>query len=113
MSILILAVFGIMGLMFVFFGIAFLNGRCVFMLAGYNTMSESERKKYDVKAWLKSTGKTAIMFGILFVLFGVLVSLELLSDHRFVMGIIFSAICVGIAILSIVRTKNGEKFLLK
>lgn len=46
-------------------GIIFLTGRGAFLLAGYNTMSKSEKEKYDSTALCKFMGKIFLPLGVL------------------------------------------------
>ena len=46
-------VYGAMILLFVFFGVLFACGRGQSLIAGYNTASEWERRKYDEKKLLR------------------------------------------------------------
>lgn len=55
-------------------GIMLLRGKWAVLIAGYNTMSKKEKRRYDEKALCRFTGK--IMFGfaigsVLFILGGI------------------------------------------
>ena len=62
---LVFAIFGGVGALFVILGIFFLTGRNPFLLAGYNTMPENVRATYDGKALCKFIGKILLPIGIL------------------------------------------------
>lgn len=57
---------------FLFFSIMFLNGKGAMLIAGYNTLDEEERAKYDEKALCKAVGKLilSICGAMLFFIYG-------------------------------------------
>lgn len=57
---------------FLFLSIIFLNGKGAMLLAGYNTLDEAERAKFDEKALCKAVGKLllSICGAMLFFIYG-------------------------------------------
>ena len=64
--------------LFIILGIFLLNGKGSFLLAGYNTMSREEKKKYDVVKLTKLMGKMmfALSFSMLFWIFSIVFNRE-------------------------------------
>lgn len=57
---------------FLMFSILLLNGKGAMLIAGYNTLDEKERAKYDEKALCKAVGKLilSICGAMLFFIYG-------------------------------------------
>lgn len=60
-----LIITGILGLVIVFLAVVLLFGKGEFLIAGFNTMSENEKKRYDSKALCQFIGKILLPIGIL------------------------------------------------
>ncbi|MDR3310108.1 MAG: DUF3784 domain-containing protein [Oscillospiraceae bacterium] len=60
-----LIITGLIGLLLVSMGIVLLTGRGAFLIAGYNTMSKSEKAKYDAAALCRFMGKILLPIGLL------------------------------------------------
>jgi TRAP-type C4-dicarboxylate transport system permease large subunit len=60
-----LVITGFIGLLLVAAGIVLLTGRGSFLIAGYNTMSANEKKKYNAKSLCKFMGKIILPIGLL------------------------------------------------
>ena len=58
-------VFGLTSLLMIVMGVLFIKGKGGNLLAGYNTMSEEEKEKYDKPALLKAAGKLMILCALL------------------------------------------------
>jgi hypothetical protein len=59
------------------FGIVFWNNKGSNLLSGYNTMTATEKSKYNEKALLKNTAKAMFLLAILHVLTGILFMVSL------------------------------------
>lgn len=90
---------------FVLAGIMLLRGKWAFLIAGYNTMSKKEKKRYDEKALCRFTGK--IMLG--FALGSVLFILGGIFNNDILDGIGFSIIIV-LAVFMVVYMNTGNRF---
>lgn len=64
-----LVIVGIISLPLIVLGIFFLKGRGANFIAGYNTMSPREKRRYDSKALCKFMGKIVLPIGLLIPLF--------------------------------------------
>ncbi len=60
-----LIITGILGLVIVILAVVLLFGKGEFLIAGFNTMSENEKKRYDSKALCRFIGKILLPIGIL------------------------------------------------
>ena len=97
-------VFGLMTLLFLAMGIAFSRGKGQGLIAGWNTMSEKEREKYEEKKLMK------LMAGGMFVFAGcmVLVLIGLLTGLRPLRVLAWAAVVVTVAVL-VVRANTAVK----
>ena len=97
-------VFGLMTLLFLVMGIAFSRGKGQRLIAGYNTMSEKEREKYDEKKLMK------LMAGGMFVFAGcmVLALIGILTELRPLRILAWAAVVVTVAVL-IVRANTAVR----
>ena len=100
---LLLIIFGIKGILLVALGIYLLTGRGWFLLAGYNTMSKSEKEKYDIEALCKFNGKIALSIGILTLFMG------FESIIRWFIWV-YVAIVIFLCIFAAVYCKTGNRF---
>lgn len=95
------------GLIFLILGILIKFGKMYFLIAGYNTMSEEEKKKYDIQGIANVFWNA--MFGMVIVIFtGYLVAnwLENFAIHIFTFWI---AILIGIPYLLIASNSKKHK----
>ena len=67
----------LIGMSFLFVAIGFIvtENNAKYLLSGYNTMSEEERKKVDIKAYIPYFRKFHIILGISFLVFGYVINL--------------------------------------
>lgn len=81
------------------------KGKGAFLIAGYNTMSEEEKAKWDEIALCKFMGK--IMYGVAFSL--LLLTLSELVKHQifFIGGMI---LCIGLPIFAVIYSNAGKRF---
>ncbi len=98
---------GLLALLFLFFGLLFARGKGRGLIAGYNTMSERERAKYDEKKLLR------IMRNGMFALAGCMVVglVGTLLQSKAIMwtghGLLL-AVCIVLVICANTRTKRKE-----
>ncbi|MBO1002856.1 DUF3784 domain-containing protein [Pseudogracilibacillus auburnensis] len=104
MTILILIQVFIM-ILFAVIGLIFINGKGASLIAGYNSMSEAEKEKYDEVALAKFMGK--MMFALIFSMIFWLLSTLLSMDWLLYVGII---LFVGIVLFIVVYANTGERF---
>lgn len=90
---------------FLIFSILLSKGKGAFLLAGYNTMSDSEKANYDETALCKFMGK--IMFGVSFSLFLFALSEWLENQFIFVMALILLPIFIQ---FGVVYANTGNRF---
>jgi len=82
-----------------------LTGRGSFLIAGYNTMPESEKEKYDAVALSKFIGKILLPIAILTILVGIEILLQLWW-FWVIWGVSFTALIV----FAIVYANTGNRF---
>jgi hypothetical protein len=90
---------------FFILGIFLLKGKGAFFIAGYNTLSESEKAQYDEKALCQFMGK--MMFGLSFSM--LLWALSELLDIQ-VLFIIGMTLFIGLIVFILVYSNTGERF---
>ncbi|MDQ0232652.1 DUF3784 domain-containing protein [Metabacillus malikii] len=83
----------------------FSKGKGAVLIAGYNTMSDSEKSQYDEVALCKFTGK--IMYGVSFCIL-LLAIAELLNLH--LLMIIAVILLIIIITVALIYTKTGNRF---
>ncbi|MFJ7666220.1 DUF3784 domain-containing protein [Lysinibacillus sp. NPDC097195] len=90
---------------FLIFAIVLSQGKGAFLIAGYNTMSDSKKATYDEKALAKFTGK--IMYGYCFCI--LLWALDGLfqTEWLFIMGTI---LFVGLTVFMLIYGNTGNRF---
>src|SRR5690625_1394787 len=96
---------GIMIGLFLMIGIVLYSGKGSFLIAGYNTMAEKEKDKYDTVALCKFMGKMmfALAFSMCFWLLG-----DLLQKYwLFVIGVL---LFIGIIVFMLIYTNTNNRF---
>ncbi|UGB33206.1 DUF3784 domain-containing protein [Metabacillus sp. B2-18] len=95
----------IISIPFFIFGIMLSKGKGASLLAGYNTMPDSEKAQYDEVALCKFMGN--IMYGISFsiLLFGLSELLE--NQAIFMIGLI---LFLSLIIFALVYSNTGDRF---
>lgn len=86
-------------------GIVFINGRGSDLIAGYNTMSPEEKKKYDTVALCKFMGK--MTFALAFSMLFWILSLAYEINWLFVFGVV---LFIGITVFMLIYIKTGNRF---
>lgn len=90
---------------FLIFSILLSKGKGAFLLAGYNTMSDSEKANYDEAALCKFMGK--IMFGVSFSLGLFALNEWLEKPFLFVAGLISLLFFI---VFGVVYSNTGNRF---
>ncbi|MBR9845061.1 MAG: DUF3784 domain-containing protein [Algicola sp.] len=99
----------VVAIIFIVLGIAIKYGKLYFLIAGYNTMSEKEQKKYDIEG-IATVFRNA-MFGMaLIMMLGYVMSLWL-DNPKIETFAVFGAIAIGLPYLLIVS--NSSKYKIK
>lgn len=97
-----------LSILFFIFAIFLSNGKGAFLIAGYNTMSESEKEKFDELAFCKFFGKC--MFGLSFSILLWAVSQMLDIQVLFIIDLI---LFWGIIMFLLVYSNTGDRFMKK
>lgn len=92
-------------ILFIVMGIFLINGKGSFLIAGYNTMSEEEKAKYDTVALCKFMGK--MMFAFAFIMVFWLISEVYSIDWLLYVGI---AVFIGLTVFMLIYMNTGNKF---
>ena len=90
---------------FLIFGIFLSKGKGAFLIAGYNTMSKSEKAEYDETALCKFMGK--IMYGISFSILLWALSDMLEVQVLFIIGMV---LFLGLIVFVLVYSNTGNRF---
>ncbi|WP_435413450.1 DUF3784 domain-containing protein [Psychroserpens mesophilus] len=99
----------LVAILFIALGTAIKYGKMYFLIAGYNTMSEKEQKKYDIEG-IATVFRNA-MFGMaLIMIIGYLIS-KWLENPKIEAFVLFGAIMIGLPYLLIVS--NSGKYKIK
>ncbi len=92
---------------FVILGIAIKNGKLYFLMAGYNTLPEEEKKKYDVEG-IASVFRNA-MFFMAFVISLGFYAAQWMEIPEIKFYSFYGALIIGIPYLLINSNKNKYK----
>ena len=104
-NIIVLVISGAVGLLLIGISIAFLSGKASSLLAGYNTMPEDERDRYDEVALGRFVGKIFLPIGILCP--GVPVAeMFHISWYKFA----FVALALGLIIFAVIYCNTADRF---
>lgn len=92
-------------LLFAVLGLIFIRGHGAFLIAGYNTMSQEDQKKINVKALCRFMGKLMFALGGCFVIMS-------LSDavDSFLPMWIGMAIFFGVVAFAVIYSNTGHRF---
>lgn len=105
-EVLALTVFALIGLGLVGLSIPMLMGKCAGLIAGYNTMTEEEKSRYDGPAMARFTGKILLVCGLVTPPYGVGLfhfGLEWLTW-------VYLAVVVGLCVFAVVYCNTGNRF---
>ena len=88
-------------LVIIVLAVVLLRGRGAGLIAGYNTMSEEEKAKYDAPAMCRFVGKILLPIGILtpFVLFG-----------KGWFALAYGVIVAGLSAFAVIYANTGNRF---
>ncbi|WP_077324745.1 DUF3784 domain-containing protein [Virgibacillus siamensis] len=90
---------------FLILGIIFSSGKASFLIAGFNTMSEEEKEKYDQIALSKFMGK--MMFALSFSLMILVLSETLENRWLLIVG---PVLFIVIFVFMLIYTNSWERF---
>ncbi|WP_409300521.1 DUF3784 domain-containing protein [Peribacillus sp. SCS-155] len=92
-------------IIFVVLGIILSNGNGSFLIAGFNTLPQEEKDKYDTVALCKFMGKTmfALSFSMVFWILSDVYELKWL----FAIGVI---LFIGIIVVTLIYVNTGNRF---
>ncbi len=104
-DIVALIITGSLGLILVIMAIVLLLGKGAFLIAGFNTMSESEKKKYDTKALCRFMGKVLLPIGILMpsVAIGEIINIPWISGA-------YTGVVVILSLFAVIYSNTGNRF---
>lgn len=94
--------------LFIALGIMFINGKGAFLIAGYNTMSQEEKAKYDAVALCKFMGKMMFALSFSMVFWAVSEAYEII--WLFYFGLV---LFIAIVIFMLIYVNVGNRFLKK
>lgn len=90
---------------FLIFAIVLSQGKGAFLIAGYNTMSDSEKEKYNEKALAKFVGK--VMYGYCFCLLLWGLNDLFKTEWLFIIGFV---LFIGLTIFTLVYANTRNRF---
>lgn len=90
---------------FLIFAIVLSQGNGAFLIAGYNTMSDSEKEKYNEKALAKFVGK--VMYGYCFCLLLWGLNDLFKTEWLFLLGLV---LFIGLTIFVVVYANTRNRF---
>ena len=98
----------LVGILVLFFGISFIKGKNLNLMAGYNSMSETEKANTDIDKIGKITGKTLIICSVLMFIFSVISFMSgfgIVPKSVFLISlVIFIISVVAVTIFSVIKT---------
>ncbi|NLJ76382.1 MAG: DUF3784 domain-containing protein [Peptococcaceae bacterium] len=95
----------LLGLVVVIIALVLLTGRGSFLIAGFNTLPEEEKEKFDRQALCRFMGKITLPIGVLMplVAIGGILQVAWLS-------VLYALIVVSLTIFAIVYSNTGHRF---
>jgi len=92
-------------LLFLIIGTIFIRGKGAALIAGYNTMPQDEKKKYNIDLLLKFVGK--MMFALSFSMLLWIISILYDMISLFIIGAIFF---ISMTLFTVIYVNVGDKF---
>ena len=93
------------GLLFILFGLLFMRGTGVFLLNGYNRLSQEKQDSYDEKALSRFMGKICFALAISWFM----MALSDVLESMFVLGIAYIVFAVAF-IFGMIYPNTGNRF---
>ncbi|QPQ30395.1 DUF3784 domain-containing protein [Lysinibacillus sp. JNUCC 51] len=90
---------------FLIFAIVLSQGNGAFLIAGYNTMSDSEKEKYNEKALAKFVGKVMYGYCVCLLLWGLNDLFK--TEWLFLLGLV---LFIGLTIFVVVYANTRNRF---
>ena len=100
-----LIITSLLGLGIVIAAVFLLLDKGAFLIAGYNTMSEAEKEKYDAKSLCRFIGKILLPIGI----FTPAISIGGIYGIHWISGA-YTALVVGLVVFALVYCNTGNRF---
>jgi len=98
----------LLGILFLYLSISFLKSNNIDLIAGYSSLSDSEKKQIKKDILLKSNGKTLLIISILMILFSAisfLTTFEILTRKFYTIAvIIFILLILTITLYSVIAS---------
>lgn len=104
-DIVALSITGVLGLVIVIMSIIMLTGRGADLIAGYNTLTEEEKNKFNTKALTRFIGGITLPIGLAFPT----VALGGIFDLWWV-PFLFVAFTLGLVIFAFIFINTGKRF---
>ena len=104
-DIVALAITGAIGIVLIVMAIIMLSGRGANLIAGYNTFSDQEKRKYDTKRLARFMGGILLPIGLAFPCIAIGGIFDL-----WWMPIVFIGLSVGLLIFAIIYANTGNRF---
>ncbi|GAB3797887.1 DUF3784 domain-containing protein [Virgibacillus kimchii] len=98
-------IIGFMILLFMILAIVLINGKGTSLIAGYNTMPQEKKNKYDSEALSKFMGK--IMFASSFSMLFWIFSIAYEMDWLFIVGLV---LFIGFTVFAVIYVNTGNRF---
>ncbi|MBQ8787777.1 MAG: DUF3784 domain-containing protein [Oscillospiraceae bacterium] len=97
----------LVGILVLFLGVSFINGKNLNLVAGYGSMSETEKAQTDINKLGKLSGKALIVISILmfaFTAISVMFAFQFVSKSIFVFSVIvFIVAVIAVTIISVIK----------
>ena len=98
----------LVGILVLFFGVSFRRGKNLNLMAGFNSMSETEKANTDIEKIGKITGKTLIIISVLMFIFSAIsfmYAFEFVSKFVFLISlVVFVVSVIAFTISSVIKT---------
>ena len=100
----------LVGILVLFLGISFIKGKNLNLMAGYNSMSETEKSQVDIQKLGKLSGKSLIIISVLMFVFSaisLMFALGIATKTIFVFSVV--AFIVAVIVVTIISIIKGMK----
>lgn len=100
----------LVGILVLFLGVSFIKGQNLNLVAGYSSMSETEKAQTDINKIGKLSGKSLIIISVLMFAFtavSVMFAFQIVSKAIFVFSVV--AFIVAVITITIVSVIKGMK----
>lgn len=94
---------------FLAISIALINGKLSFLVAGYNSMDELEKTKYDEKKVCRKTGIELLLVDIVLIIVTFLLYTDYGKEHSATIGLIAAVVIVTLIFGNVLLTQKINK----